>query len=146
MSLLEQQFRFEIASPERVVMKEEVKQITVPTQMGEITILPGHIPLVSLLAAGVVEVITVQGQREVMAVSAGLIEVMAGKVVVLAETAERASELDEARIEEAKKRAEELKEKASREDDIEFARLSALIEKEIARGRAVRRWRHLNIN
>lgn len=141
-----QQFRFEIASPERVVMKEEVRQVTAPTAMGEITILPGHVPVVGLLKPGVIEAMTVDGRREVMAVSGGLIEVMAGKVVVLADTAEKAAELDEARIEEAKKRAEALKEAAQHEDDVDFARLSAMIEKEVARGMAVKKWKRININ
>lgn len=138
------QFRFEIASPERVVMKEEVQQVTLPTVMGEITVLPEHVPVVGLLKAGIIEAVTVDGRREVMAVSGGLIEIMTGKVVVLADTAEKAAELDEARIEEAKKRAEALKEAARHEDDVDFARLSAMIEKEVARSNAVRRWRRLS--
>ena len=138
------QFRFEIASPERVVMKEEVKQITVPTVMGEVTVLPLHIPLVALLKPGVIEVLTTDGRKEIISVSGGLLEVMAGKVVILADTAERAAELDEQRIMEAKARAEDLKEKARHEDDVDFARLSAMIEKEVARGHAVRKWKKLN--
>jgi F-type H+-transporting ATPase subunit epsilon len=139
------QFKFEIASPERVVMKEQVTQVTVPTVMGEVTILPSHIPLVSLLVPGVIELTTIDGRREVMSVSGGLLEVMTGKVVILADTAERAVELDEARIIEAQTRAEALKDKARHFDNVEFARLSAMIEKEIARGRAVKRWKRINI-
>lgn len=137
------QFIFEIASPERVVLKTSVQQITVPTMMGEITILPTHIPLVSLLKSGVIEVVKIDGDREIMAVSGGLVEVMAGKVVILADTAERAVELDEERIKLAQKKAEELKEQARHQDDVEFTRLSALLEKEIARSKAVNRWRKL---
>ncbi len=137
------QFIFEIASPERVVLKTAVQQVTVPTMMGEITILPTHIPLVSLLKSGVIEVVKIDGDREIMAVSGGLVEVMAGKVVILADTAERAVELDEERIKLAWKKAEELKEQARHQDDVEFTRLSALLEKEIARSKAVNRWRKL---
>lgn len=139
------QFVFEIASPERVVLKTEVTQVSAPTAMGEITILPTHIPLVALLKPGVIEAVKVNGEREIMAVSGGLVEVMAGKVVVLADTAERAMELDEERIKIAQRKAEELKEQARHQDDVEFARLSAFLEKEVARGRAVTRWRALNI-
>ncbi len=141
------QFAFEIASPERVVLKERVVQVSVPTEMGEITILPSHIPLVATLKPGVIEAVTIDGRREVMAVSGGFIEVMAEKTVILADTAERAAELDETRIAEARQKAEELKLQARHQDDVEFARLSALIETEIARGNAVRKWRKLkNIN
>ena len=66
--------KFEITTPERVVLKEEVAQITVPTRNGEITVLPNHIPLVSVLEPGVIEVIKSNGEREVMSVSGGFIE------------------------------------------------------------------------
>jgi len=46
--------KFEIVTPERVVLKEEVRQVTVPTKAGEITVLPDHIPLVSSLMPGVI--------------------------------------------------------------------------------------------
>jgi F-type H+-transporting ATPase subunit epsilon len=144
MSLSSTHIIFEIASPQRVVLKADVVQVSAPTRMGEITILPTHIPLVALLAPGVIEATRVDGTKEVMSVSGGFIEVLAGKVVVLADTAEHAAELDEQRIIEARSRAEALKEQAQHQDDVDFARLSALIEKEIARGNALHKWRKLN--
>jgi F0F1-type ATP synthase epsilon subunit len=50
-------FTFEIASPERVVLKANMHQVSAPTVMGEITILPSHIPLVALLKPGVIEAV-----------------------------------------------------------------------------------------
>ncbi len=138
-------FTFEIVSPERLVLRTTVRQVTAPTELGEITVLPSHVPLVSLLVPGVIEVVTEDGRHDLMAVSGGLIEIMAGKVVVLADTAERAAELDEAQVAEARARAEALKSQAERVDDVEFARLSAAIEKELAREKALKRWRRLNI-
>jgi F-type H+-transporting ATPase subunit epsilon len=105
--------------------------------------LPNHIPLVSVLIPGVIEVKTPKGGVEVVAVSGGFIEVLKDKVVILADTAERAEEIDIERAEEARKRAEELKLKDTRYDREQFARLSALIEKEIARTRAAKRYRRL---
>jgi len=136
-------FKFEIVSPERVVLKTTAVSVSVPTVQGEITILPLHVPLVALLQAGVVEVILTDGNRDVMSISGGLIEVLADKVVVLADSAERAEELNEKIIEEAKLRAEELKEQVRHKDDVEFARLSALIERETARSRALKRWKRI---
>ena len=43
---------FTIATPERVVYQNEVDQITLNTKMGEITVLPSHVPLVSSLMPG----------------------------------------------------------------------------------------------
>ena len=107
--------KFEIVTLERVVLKQEILQVTAPTQQGEITVLPDHIPLISILKPGVLEIKTV-GETEIMSVSGGFIEVLKDKVVVLADAAERADELDEEKIAEARKAAEEAKEKAKLED------------------------------
>lgn len=135
--------KFEIVTPERVVLRQEALQVTVPTTSGEITILPDHIPLISILRPGVLELKRVDNVVEVMSVSGGFIEVLKDKIVVLADSAERAEELDEERIKEAQKRAEELKKSAKAADDIEFADISARLEKELARMHAVNRWRRL---
>lgn len=135
--------KFELVTPERVVLKEEVRQITIPTRSGEITVLPNHIPLVSVLKAGIIEVITEKGETEIMSVSGGFVEVLKDKVVILADRSERAYEIDLARAEEARQRAEELKKQAEFADDAKFAEISAMIEKELARSRAVMRWRKI---
>jgi len=139
----QQTIKFEIVTPERVVLKQNILQITVPTTSGEITVLPGHIPLVSVLRPGVIEVKRADGVMEIMAVSGGFLEVMSDKIVILADTAERAEELDEARIKEAQARAEETKKNARAVDDVQFAAVAAKLEKELARLRAVNRWRRL---
>ena len=135
--------QFEIVTPERVVLKQEILQATVPTASGEITILPDHIPLVSILEPGVIEVKRADNVIEIMAVSGGFIEVMKDKIVILADTAERAEELDEAQIEAARQKAEELKKNAKSQDDVEFTDIAARLEKELARLHAVNRWRKL---
>lgn len=135
--------KFEIVTPERVVLKQEALQVTVPTTSGEITILPDHIPLVSILRPGVIEVKRVDNIVEIMSVSGGFIEVLKDKIVILADTAERAEELDEKRIEEARTRAEEIKKNAKAADDVDFTAVAAKLEKELARMHAVDRWRRL---
>ncbi len=135
--------KFEIVTPERVVLKQEILQITVPTTSGEITVLPDHIPLVSVLKPGVIEVKRADNSSEIISVSSGFIEVTKDKVVILADTAERAEELDEERIKEAQQRAEKLKEKARNVDNVQFTAVAAKLEKEMARLRASGRWRRL---
>jgi len=135
--------KFEIVTPERVVLKEEITQITLPTKAGEITVLPDHIPLVSSLVPGVIHVKKRNGEDEIMSISGGFLEVLKDKVVILADTAERAEELDMSRAEEAHKRAADLKEKARRGEDVNFAEVNAAIERELARTKAVRRWRKI---
>jgi F-type H+-transporting ATPase subunit epsilon len=135
--------QFEIVTPEKVVLQEEITQITVPTKAGEITVLPNHIPLVSSLLPGVVHVKTKDGRDEIMSISGGFLEVLKNKVVILADTAERAEEIDLARVEEAYRRAEEMKEKARRGEEVNFAEVNAAIERELAKTKAVKRWRKL---
>ncbi len=135
--------KFEIVTPERVVLKDKIMQITVPTKSGEITVLPGHIPLVAPLMAGVIETKKKDGSVEVMSVSGGFIEVLRDKVVVLADTAERAAEIDLGRAEEAIKRAQEAKEKIREFDKVRFANINASLAKELARTKAVKRWKKI---
>jgi F-type H+-transporting ATPase subunit epsilon len=135
--------KFEIVTPERTVLAREIVQVTVPTTSGEITILAEHIPLISVLKPGVLEIKLADGQLEIMAVSGGFLEVMHDKIVVLADTAERAEELDEKRIEEARQRAEEQKKDISDLDEVQYANIAAQLEKELARFKALSKWRRL---
>lgn len=133
------QLVFKIVTPERVVLEESIDQITMPTMEGEITVLPDHIPLVAVLKAGEMTVVK-NGERVLMAVSGGFVEIQNNMVTVLADTAERAEEIDEERAETARQRAQELlKEKQT--DATDFAGLAAKMEKELARLRVVRKHR-----
>ncbi|NCN25559.1 ATP synthase F1 subunit epsilon [Candidatus Falkowbacteria bacterium CG10_big_fil_rev_8_21_14_0_10_37_14] len=140
---MEKNFQFELVTPERVVLREQLTSLTLPTVNGEITILPGHVPLVSVLKPGVMIALQVKGEQRVIAVSGGFVEVLEFKVVVLADTAEMASELDEERIKVAQAKAEFLKQSAANHDDLNFADVSALLDKELARLSAVKYWRRL---
>lgn len=135
--------KFEIVTPERHVMKEFIRQVTVPTKEGDVTILPKHTPLVSSLKSGVLELVKEDGTGEVAFVSGGFLEVLRDKVVVLADVAERADEIDEIKVEEARDRAEKAMTEIRAEDTERFANISAQLERELARTRAVRRWKFL---
>ncbi len=135
--------KFEIATPERVVLKRQARQILVPTQEGEITILPEHTPLVSILKPGVIEAILEDDSTEIMSVAGGFVEVLKSKVVILADSAERAQELDEKAIDEARKKAQESKDRAESEDQVEFTEIAVKLERELARLKAVKKWRSL---
>ena len=131
--------KFKIVTPERVVFEDTVDAVVLPTVEGEITVLPHHIPLVSLLKAG--EIRIKKGSEEIpLAVSSGVIEVDGEKVVVLADTAERADELEEAKIEEAREAAQKLMSE-KRNDAEGFAEATALLERELARLKVVKRRR-----
>lgn len=135
--------KFEIVTLEKVVLKKNISRVTVPTKEGEITVLPKHEPLVSILTPGVLELVDEKNKPEVISVSGGFIEVLRNKVVVLADTAERAEELDLEKAEEARKKAEETISQTKKEDTERFAEISTSLAKELARTKAIKRWRRI---
>ena len=86
---------------------------------GELGILPGHAPLVTLLQPGPIRVLLENGTEEIVYVSGGVLEVQPHVVTVLADTAIRADNLDEAAILEARKNAEQLL--ANQKSDLDSA-------------------------
>lgn len=101
-------FELELATPERLVLRERVTEAQVPAKEGFIGLLPGHAPLLTELTAGFMSY-TLPGNRvQYMAVNGGFMEVRPEKVRVLTDTAEKADEIDVRRAEEALKRAQEL--------------------------------------
>lgn len=115
----------------------EVTSVSLPTPQGEITILPNHIPLISIVTPGVVT-IRQKGGEQVLAVSRGVIEVDGKTIRVMVDTADRADELQEEAILKAKAEAE--KQRHEKRADAEgFAEATAILERELARLRVVRR-------
>lgn len=128
-----------IITPERALYDGDIEQVTIPTQSGEITILPHHIPLVGLLKPGEL-ILKREGDSVSMVVSTGMIHVGINEVIVLADTAERVEEIIEERAEEARKRAEQLLTEQAF-DTAEYAIIAAKLEKELARLHVARKHR-----
>ena len=95
----------EIVTPEARVYSDTIDTVVIPTVDGEIGILPGHIPLLTLVANGELRV-TKDGKEQFLAVGTGFAQVEGDKVSILAERAIVAEKIDEAAVEEAIKRAE----------------------------------------
>lgn len=130
-----------IITPERITYEGDgIKQATLPTTDGEVTILPNHRSYIASLKPG--EVILKRDGEEInLAISGGFIEFHGNELVVLADEAERAEEIDLEKAEEARKRAEELKNKVIATDENEYARVAAALEKELAKIKVVRKYR-----
>ena len=99
--------RLEIVTPERMMFSEDVDQVTLPGSEGYLGILPGHLPLLTMLGAGVLTY-RQQSTKHHFAVSGGFAEVLGDRVIVLAETVERPQEIDLERARAAKQKAEKL--------------------------------------
>lgn len=112
-------FNFEIISPEKVVYKEDVEEIIVPTTSGQLTILPNHVALMSQVSSGEV-IVKKNGKEYYMAISGGFLDVNNNNVSILADYAVRSEEIEVAHAIEAQKRAsrimKESSEKVSKKD------------------------------
>ena len=98
--------KLEIVTPSAVVYSEDVSLVALPGRQGDMGICPNHVPLMTKVAAGEVEV-TRDGQKEMLAVGEGFAEVTGDRVSILTDMAALEAEIDEAKAEEALKAAED---------------------------------------
>ena len=99
-------FSLEVATPERLVIQEQVSEAQIPAATGMIGVLPDHAPWLGELGTGELSY-TTGGARRTMFLSGGWIQVLNNEVRVLADRAEHVNEIDVARAEAALKRAQE---------------------------------------
>ena len=86
-------FRFELVSPERVLVAVDAEQVLVPGAEGDFTVLVGHAPFVSTLRPGVVEVTAPGAKAERIFVKSGFAEVEPDRLTILAQRAFDVKEL-----------------------------------------------------
>jgi len=97
----------DIVALDHKVVSDDVDMVTLPGIEGQMGILHGHAPLLSLLDYG--EIILHRGSdTQFIAVHGGVVEVRPDKVTILADTAESSEEIDEERASAALERAERL--------------------------------------
>ncbi|MCX7881363.1 MAG: ATP synthase F1 subunit epsilon [Patescibacteria group bacterium] len=90
-----------IITPRKIVLEEEVLSVSAPSLMGEITILPRHINLFSLLVEGILKIKKKNNEEEYLAIGGGYLETNGKEVNVLISRAYRQDEIDEKKIKEA---------------------------------------------
>lgn len=97
-----------VVSAEESIFEGKATFVVLPGQQGELGILPGHVPLITKIRPGAVEIKKEDGSLEFVFVAGGILEIQPDCVTVLADTAIRGKDLDEAKAQEAKRRAEEM--------------------------------------
>jgi F-type H+-transporting ATPase subunit epsilon len=80
-------FNFELVSPERLLLSEQVLSVVVPGTDGDFTVLSNHAPLMTTLKAGVVDVTLVSGTTQRIFVRGGFADVSPDGFTLLAEQA-----------------------------------------------------------
>ena len=112
-----------IVSAETEIFSGTVTQVFAPAEMGEVGVFPRHAPMLSTLKAGVVRVISQEGEEQSFYVSGGILEIQPHVVTILSDTAMRAADIDESAALEAKARAESaMTDKAA---DMDYAKAKA---------------------
>lgn len=102
----------ELITPEKVVFKQDLDELIVQTQNGELAILPNHVNLVTALIPGEM-IIKVKGKEQYLAVDGGFLEVANNKITVLADYAVRTEHIEAQKALEAQKRAEAVLKKSA---------------------------------
>ena len=124
----------EIVTPDGVAWKnDDVQSVTLPTTSGEIEVLAGHIPLITMLSEGAVGVV-VNGHEDDIAIDRGYARIMGDVVSVLTEAAVNVENIDMCDIEEAKANAQKAIEEAkkNRISDEELEKLEAVFRFSVA--------------
>jgi F-type H+-transporting ATPase subunit epsilon len=101
-------FKFELVSPERLLVSAQVEQVVVPGSEGEMTVLAHHAPVLTTLRPGLLDIgFPGGGEHQRYFVRGGFAEISPAGLTVLAETAIDLVELDAAQLAQAVKDAEE---------------------------------------
>jgi len=132
-------FQLKIVTPEKVLYQDEVDAVTVPTPEGEITVLSGHLPIISAVNPGELKIKKGEG-HEYFSVTRGVLEVDGKSVTLLTDAAESANAIDEKRAEEAKERAKKLMEGVKQSEE-GYADAVAQMERALSRLRIAKKRR-----
>ena len=84
---MENNFKFEIISPEKIIFSDDTSMLTIPSFEGEMTILKDHIPLITFLRPGIIKVQKNDGNFGEFFVQDGTVEYFNDSLVVLSVSA-----------------------------------------------------------
>ena len=127
-----------IVTPEKLIFNEEVSQVNVSTEEGQLGILPNHANLMAKLEPGEL-VIKKNSKIETLAVGDWFLQISNNQLTIMTDLAVNEENIDEKAVEEAKKRAEQALTQTL--SDEEYAETLANLEKSLAQLRIKRRHR-----
>ncbi len=127
--------RFELVTLDGEKFGEEVYEVILPTLDGTIGVLPGHMPLVSVIKRGVISVRRKPNDRdddmEIYATAGGVLEVRDNVLRVLVDEADHADEISEAEAQKAFELAKKMK--AEAKDQVSLEKAQSLIDRHATR-------------
>lgn len=114
---------------------EDVYEVIIPTDAGDIAVFPSHERLVTLAVGGVITVrkkkTDIDDQLEYFAISGGVVEIDGDSVRILVDEADHGADIIEAETKKALERALKLRDEAG--DQIELEKASALVDRHAVR-------------
>ena len=110
---MEDNFKIEIISPEKIIFSDNVKMVKIPSYEGDMSILKNHIAIITFLRPGIVRVENKDGNVEEFFVEDGTIEFFNNNLILLTASAVNLKTLSKQLLE---KLINESKEKLSKED------------------------------
>jgi len=130
----------QIITPEKTVFDDEVEQVTLPTNSGQITVLPHHANLITSIEPG--ELSFKKHSKETLLASGyGFAQIAKNNVKVLVDLAAQEEEIEEKAIEAAKKEAEVALAQKHLLSEEEYAVAAANLQKSLAQLKIKRRHR-----
>jgi len=117
--------RFQLVTLDGTKFGEDVYEVLLPTLDGQIGVMPGHMPLVSVATNGVVSIRRNASDRDDMmdhfAISGGVVEVRDNVLSVLVDEADHADEISEQEAQKAFELAKKMKSEAKDQVSLEHA-------------------------
>ncbi|RWO51006.1 F0F1 ATP synthase subunit epsilon [Mesorhizobium sp.] len=117
-------FKFELVSPERLLVSEQVESVVIPGAEGEMTVMAHHAPVMTTIKPGVVTVKTAEGKAERYVVFGGFADIVPAGCTLLAESAVAVGDIDRAdlarRIQEAREDVADAKDDETRSKAEQF--------------------------
>lgn len=104
---MESTFGLEIYASNKLFFSGRARSLTVPVEDGEKAFLAHHANLISAIVPGEMRYEDDEGNKVVVAVSSGFVEMINNRGKIFCLTVERPEEIDVRRAQEAKERAEE---------------------------------------
>lgn len=131
--------KLNILSPNGTITEnQEVEYVTLPTEVGVISVFENHEPLIGIVKPGLIIITKSNKHQQVLSVSGGIVNIERPNVVyILADIAEKSEDIDENAALEAKAKAEEYM-KSNSIDDEEYEMIQSRIDQETARINAIR--------
>ena len=126
-------FKFELVTPERMALSEDVGQVVVPGVEGDFTVLAGHAPVISVLRPGIIDVTLPDASKTRIYVRGGFAEIDGAHLTVLAERAIDVNAMDSATVAAELEKAEA--DLASATDDASRLAAASAVERLKALGR-----------